>query len=246
MSFAAILSHAVEAYKRNVRLISFFSVPFLVAFPLSLLLPNFISLSGTFLRFGSIQKDLSALEAAGIIAVFLVSLALISFAIVAINLVIKSQRTLIKLRAEDVARIEGCTIKMFFLLLLVFAVTLAVNMLLYEYGLHATLGAGVAFAAALAVLFAPQAIVVDDLGVRRAVEMSLRISVARLPYLVGFIAVAAALILTCTQFFVFLQPAFGELGYLTRYLSVALNGLVVLPFLEVLKTQIYLSKYTIL
>jgi dolichyl-phosphate-mannose--protein O-mannosyl transferase len=246
MSFGNVLSHAFEAYNRNIRLISFFSVPFLIAFPLSLLLPNFISVSGTFLRFGSIQRDISALEAAGIIAVFLVALALISFAIVSINLVIKSQRTLIRLKDEDLMRIESSTVKMFFIFLLVFAVTLAINMFLYEYGLHTTLGAAITFVAALAVLFAPQAIVIDELSVPRAISMSMRICAIRLPYLIGFMAIAAVLILACTQFFIFLQPAFGGLGYAARFMSIAVNGLVILPFLEVLKTQIYLSKYTIL
>lgn len=246
MSITKLLAHAIEAHKMNLKLISFFSVPFLIAFPLSLLLPNFIALSGTFLRFRSIMSTLTLFDAVFITIVFLVALALFAFTVTAINVVIRSQRTLNRLTHKDAERIEACTFKLFLVFLLAFLVVLLVDTMIYQYYLFGAYGvlAGllVAFLVSLAVLFAPQAIVIDDLSVARAVEMSLNIVRRRFGFFVFFLVVAGALVLFNTWFFMQLQG----IWLYSRYIAIITNALLILPFLEVLKTQIYLSKYTIL
>lgn len=246
MSITKLLAHAVEAHKMNLKLISFFSIPFLIAFPLSLLLPNFIALSATFLRFRSVLATLTLFDAVFITIIFLASLALFAFAVVAINVVIRSQRTLTRLRHEDVERIEACTFKLFVVFLLAFLIMLFTNTAIYQYSLFGSYGllAGllIAFLVSLAVLFAPQAIVIDDFGVAHAIEMSLKIVRRRFGFFVFFLIVAGALILFNTWFFMQLQ---GVWLY-SRYIAIVTNALLILPFLEVLKVQIYLSKYTLL
>src|SRR3989338_4537056 len=183
--FVGLLKHAFGSYFKNIRLISFFSVPFLIAFPVSLLLPNFVAMGSIYLRIGSvISGDLKPTEIALILGLALVSMLLFSFALVAINMLIRSQRTLMKMTFYEFERIEHYTYQLFYLYLLAFAPVFLVNLYLYQYGLHPTVGALVAAIAALGVLFAPPAVVI--------------------------------------------------------------NALLILPFLEVLKVQIYLSKYTIL
>jgi hypothetical protein len=242
MSFVRLVGHAWEAYTRNFKLLAFFSIPFLIAFPLALLLPNFTALSAIFLRFGSISKDLSAGEALLVVGVFVVSMLLFSFALAAINLVVRSQRALTRLTHRDLESIESHTLTLFLLVLVAFAITLMANLLLYDYQLHTTWGALAAFLAALAVVFAPQAVVIDDVGLRHAVELSWRAVVHKLPYFIGFLVLASVLFLLVTGVFLALE---GSLPY-ARLLALVVNSVFVIPFLEVLKTQIYLSKYTLL
>ena len=90
MSFIKILSIALNVYKKNLQIILPFSIALLISFPLSLLLPNFIASSGIFLRYASIQQDLNLLHIILRVISFLVSIALFSFALVAININSKS------------------------------------------------------------------------------------------------------------------------------------------------------------
>ena len=242
----ALLEHAVEAHGKNLRLISFFSIPFLIAFPLSLLLPNFVALSGTFLRFRSLALNFTPFDALFIAIVFFASLALFAFAVTAINVVVRAQRTLNRLTHNEVEKIESCTYRMFLVFLAAFLVTLAVNLAIFETSFLGaagpTLGVLVTFVFSLLVLFAPQAIVIDDLGAWHAVEMSVKIMRRRFPYFVFFLLFAGFLVLLNSWIFLKLEGFF--LG--ARYVALVTNSLLILPFLEVLKVQVYLSKYTIL
>jgi len=242
MTFLKLVGHAWEAYRRNFRLLAFFSIPFLIAFPLALLLPNFTALSAIFLRFGSISKDLSASEAVLVVAVLLVSVLLFSFALAAINLVIRTQRALQRMTHQDIEKVEHHTLTLFLLFLSVFLVTLAVNLLMYDFGMHTTIGALVGFLAALAVIFAPQAVVIEDAGLRHAVLYSWRVVVHKLPHFILFLVLAGVLFMLVTGVFLALEPTIPY----ARYLALIVNSVFIVPFLEVLKTQIYLSKYTIL
>jgi hypothetical protein len=120
------------------------------------------------------------------------------------------------------------------------------NLLVFEYSILGAagpaLGVLVTFLAALAILFAPQAIVLEDLGAWRAVERSAKLIARRFWLFVFFMLLAAFLVLLNSWIFLRVESVF--LG--ARYVALVTNSLLILPFLEVLKVQIYLSKYTIL
>ncbi len=246
MGVNSLLRHSVEAYERNAKLISFFSIPLLIAFPLSLLLPNFIALSGVFLRFRSVVSNLSAIEAIAITAVFLIALALFAFAVVAINVVVRSQRTLTRLTHHEVEKIESCTLKLYLVFLTAFIITLVATMLIYQYSFlgafGSTIGLIIAFLVAVAVLFAPQAIVIDDLSVKHALGASYYIVSRKFWSFAFFLVFAGAALLLNAWIFMQLTQFF----LYARFLGLIVNAVLIVPFLEVLKTQIYLSKYTIL
>ncbi len=242
MPFSEVLNHTFEAYGRNFKLISFFSLPFAIVFILSIFLPNFVSLSAIFLRYGSIQADLGFWDALAIVSVFLISLALFSFALVLVNLAVKSQRTLKRVTHYEHEKIENNVAKLFTIFLAVFVLTLLVNLLLYDYQLNSSLGLLFSLLITLAIIYVPQAIVVDDLGLTNAVYMSIGVIFRRYSYFLALIAIACGLILLNTQLFLELSRIVPP----ARYVAVLVNALVILPFLEVLKVEIYLSKYTVL
>ncbi|HEV8289900.1 MAG TPA: hypothetical protein VGQ00_03055 [Candidatus Norongarragalinales archaeon] len=242
-----MLEHSASAWKANAKLLAFFSVPFLIVLPLAALLPNFVALSGIFLRFGSVQTDLTMTDSVILAVGFVASLALISFALAAVNVVIKGQRTLHKLRQDDIDLIESATIKLFVIYLAVFLLSLLANMALYDVRvagqpLHMTLGALFSFLFAAIALFAPQAVVIDQMPIDKAVQMSFSVLVRRASFTILFFILAIILLAINTAIFLSLDAAMPGM----RFISLAVNGLLILPFLEVLKTQIYLSKYTLL
>ncbi|MFH1056616.1 MAG: hypothetical protein V1717_02360 [Candidatus Micrarchaeota archaeon] len=242
MGFGNVLNHAVEAYSTNLRLISAFSIPFLIAFPLSMLLPNFLALSATFLRVGSVKLDLSTADVAITVVTFLLSLLFFSFAIAAINVVVKSQRTLNRLTSHDIGLIEHATFSLFFIFLTAFAAILGFNLLLFENGISLFWGAVFSLLVSAAVLFAPQAVVLEELGLSHAIGRSVKMIERKFPYFILFLIVAALLFFANTWIFLELGKAF----WFARFISLVTQSLIILPFLEVLKVQIYLSKYSLL
>ncbi|MFH1750601.1 MAG: hypothetical protein ABH863_02895 [Candidatus Micrarchaeota archaeon] len=242
MSFSEVISHTFEAYEKNFKLISFFAFPFAIVFLLSLKFENFVSLSGIFLRYGSIQTDLTPLDALLTVVVFLLSLSLFSFALVGVNLVIKSQRTLKRLTHYEHEKIEANTARMFTVFLAAFVITLLLNIFLYDLQLASSIGLFIALLISIVILFVPQALVIDDLSITNAIYMSISIILRRFTYFLAFLFIASFMIILNTAVFIELSAAVP----FARYLAVLVNAILILPFLEVMKVQIYLSKYPVL
>lgn len=242
MGFMKLVDHALNAYFKNWKLIGAFSIPFLIALPLSMMLPNFVALSATFLRIGSIKLDLSALDAIVTIAALLLSLLFFAFAVVMINIIVKSQRTLNKLVTHDLEAIESATFNLFSIFLTAFAAIVGFNLLAFEYGLSPIWGSLFALVVSCAVLFAPQAVVLEETKLTHSVGRSVSLIKRKFGLFVAFVVLAALLILVNT--WIFLE--FTSIFPLARFLSLVVQSFFILPFLEVLKVQIYLSKYTIL
>ena len=244
MSISKLLSHSWHVYSQNAKLISFFSIPFLVAFPLALLLPNFIAVAGVFLRFESLQSDLDLTGAAIILAAFLLALLLFSFAVAAINVIIKHQRTMTRVSTSDFDNIEVATFKLFGIFLAAFLVILFANFLILEYWADAPVWLAPLFTllVSLSVLFAPQAVVLEEVHLLSAIKRSVAIICTRFYYFVFFICLASILLLANGYVFLHLE----RYAYWWAYVGVAVNALILTPFFEVLKSQIFLSKYPLL
>ncbi len=239
-----ILQHTWAAYTRNLKLISFFSIPFLLALLIPLLspMPTFLSAGGSFLRFGSIPtEDLTQGNIAIIVVFSLASLFLVSFALVAINIVIKSQRTLTQIRTEVLQGIEKYTLSVFWLLLTFELLYLVIDMFLFEFGLHRVVGSLITFLLSLPIFFAPAAIVIDELSPSNAVRMSLNVMKMRFMHFLLWMVVGAAALVVLDGALLALLP-----HTLAEYAVLVINSVALLPFLVVMQTQIYLSKYTII
>ena len=238
-----ILSYAFKAYRENIRLISFFSIPALVALLIPLLVntPVFAALGGTFLRTGSIP-DMTATQLGIVIAVVLASLYLVSFAIVNINLVIKSQRSGTSIKNEVIKKgITGYTFNVFLLFLLGTVALLIVQLVTFETGAQGWLAPLLSLIVWLPVFYAPAALVIDEMRPFRAAEKSFRMVFSKFPYFLLWMGIAFVLLSALDLVFLSALPhKIGSLAVLV------LNSMVLMPFLIVLQTEIYLSKYTIL
>ena len=237
-----MLAYTWTAYKKNIKLISFFSIPALVGLLIPTLVntPVFAALGGTFLRTGSIP-DTTAGELGIIAAAALISLYLISFAIVNINIVIKSQRTSTNIKNEVLKGVTGYTLNVFFFFLLGTIALLIIQLLTFEIGAQSWLAPILSLLVWLPLAYAPAGLVIDELRPFRAAQKSFSMVFSKLHYFLLWLLIAFALLCALDYLFLALLP--HKLGSLVVML---LNSLVVMPFLIVLQTQIYLSKYTIL
>ncbi len=244
MSVKLLLKHSWKSYSSNLKFILAFSIPLLFALPLASLLPNYVASSGVFLRFSSLQTDLTAGSALFIILAFLFSLLLYSFAVTAINMVVKHQRTLTRIRHTEFEAIEVLTLKLFTVFLAAFLASFVGALWLRDAypSKSQFLVPAWSLLVSLIVLFVPQALVIENHHLWSALELAFKVLTRKFYYFVFFLLLSSALILANTALFL----ALSDFGPVALQAGVTVNALFILPFLEVLKTQIYLSKYSLL
>ncbi|MBM3229576.1 hypothetical protein FJZ26_04035 [Candidatus Parvarchaeota archaeon] len=238
-----LLMHTFSAYFKNLKLILFFSIPLLLAFmiPVFVKTPVYIALGGVFLRTGSIGGDVKYFDAAIMIISFVASLFLMSFATVNINLVIKSMRSSVHVSREVISGIGKYTLNVFWLFLTFALMTLIAQLLLFENPSSPILYPVITLVLSMFFFYCPSALVIDELRPIRAIEKSLSFAISKFPLFLLWLVVGFALI--AIPEYLILELLSHSLA---TYVLLLLNTLVVMPFLIVLQTQVYVSKYTIL
>ncbi|MEM2963539.1 MAG: hypothetical protein QXW70_04100 [Candidatus Anstonellales archaeon] len=242
MGLLSLFEYTFKSYISGIRLILFFSLPFLIAFfiPLFVQTPTYIALGGTFLRTGSIP-DLKGTEIAIMIFSFLASLFLFSFGIVNINLIIKSQRTGAPIKREVIEGIGKYTINVFWIFL-TFELLLIIIQLLTSETPFSFLAPLFVFVMSIPVFYVGPALVIDEVRPWRALENSTWMVIRKFPLFLLWIILAFALN-SIINFILFLIPGFSQYS---PYIALIINSLLVMPFLLVLQSQIYITKYTII
>lgn len=238
----AIFNHSTKAYFKNWKLISFFAIPLLLSLliPFFSPMPSYQAFGATFLRTGSIP-EMTSFEIGVVIVSFLASVFLLSFALVSINLVIKSQRTITNIKTEIVEGIEKYAFKLFAILTLAWVLCLAVSLVSYEYGVEKTVGPLFSFIVYTALFYLAPAIVIDELGGARAVNASISMLKKRPALFAVWLVLLFILLAIPTVIFLAVLP-----HNIAEFLMLVLNSLLIMPFFVVLQTQMYLTKYTIL
>lgn len=248
--FLKIFQNSSEQYFKNLKIISLFSIPFLISYPLLLMLPNYSAMSGIFLRLGGLTTDMTLTNVLVITVVFLLSLLLFSFTIVLLNMLVKSIRTINKIRFYDLEKIDSKVFRVFTVYLTGFLIVFIVNLLLLDYSgstslqpLISTLVSSIIF---LGLIFIAQGVVIDDLSVWNSIYMNTWVISRDFLNFILFLIFGGVILFLNTWIFISLASYFPGSEVIFKVASVYINGLFILPFLEILKVQIYLNKYTIL
>ena len=242
MAITSIAKQSIIAYMKNLKLISLFSVPFLLALliPLFTPMPTFMALGGTFLRTGSMPQ-LTLFETGVIILSCLTSMFLISFAFVAINLVIKSQRTLTNIKTEVLKGMKKYIFTLFAIYSFAWILTLAVTLIAFETGSERIVGPLASLITYTLLFYVPAAMVIDDQSIWRAFRTSATYLYRKPLYVLLWMLLAfSALSLLEFTLLEVMDHTLAE------YAVLVVNSIILLPMLVVIQTQMYLSKYTIL
>lgn len=238
----SLLDITIKSYAENANLIMFFAIPALFAFVIPVLVgtPTYNALGGIYLRTGSIP-DLSEFSLGVMVVALLVSLYLMSFAIVNINIVVKSQRTNTSIKTEVLKGITTYTVNVFWIFLVAQMVLLIVQLLTYGMPGQQIVAPLLSLLISIPILFAPAALVIDGLRPWRALEKSVQITFSKLHYVALWIVMSILILSVVDGLALFLLPQ--GIG---TWVAVVLNALVLMPFLIVMLAQIYMSKYTII
>ncbi|MCC7552760.1 hypothetical protein KO317_03820 [Candidatus Micrarchaeota archaeon] len=236
------IKHSITTYTKNFNLVLFFSIPLVIAFliPLFIQLPTFPTAGGMYLRTGSLP-DLNMFDILIMLFSYLLSLYLISMAIVNINLIVKSQRTTLNIKKEVLSRLGTSTINIFLLYITFTLILFLIQLLSYRLEMQNILAPILGLLASLPFFYAPAALVIDDTSPERAIKYSLIHIKRKWIDFISFLIIGFILLSSIT--FVILNL---ELGGMESILILTLNALLVMPFLIILQTQIYIAKYSLL
>lgn len=239
-----ILKNAIESYTKNIGMILFFSIPFLLS--LVLLLPPFspapvfTALGGYFLRSGSIP-EMTMMDFITIIFSAGISLLFISLAAVAVTLVVKASRTRTRVSAEAMRNLGRYTLTVFGIFVGIKVLEFLLLSYLLSINMNELPALLVNFIVSLGLFYIAPAVVLEEKKPVPALVSSFN-HIARRPLnfimwlLVAFIMIY---VFSSLSFMMFSDPMMRQ-GFI-----ILMNSAIVLPFLVVLQAHLYLSKYTI-
>lgn len=240
---ATLLEDSWETYAGNIKLVLLFSIPFIIAFLIPLLapLPTYISSGGIFLRTASVFLNINALGLVVIIASAFLSLLFLSFAFVAISLIVKAKRTYTKHPGSVLRDVEKYTARVFAVLLAYAFILTVVNIFSYFLGLEQVITPILGFFLFMAMFYAPTAIVIDNRGITTALNKSMEL-VAREPQYFLLWIVLITFVVSILDFVVI--RATGTL--LSSYIFLVINSLFVLPYFVIFQAEAYMKRFSIL
>jgi hypothetical protein len=230
-------------------MVVFFSIPFLVVLLALLVLPSsvaptFSALGAYFLRSGSMLTDVKTAAVVG--GASLASLALLSLALVAINLVVKAARTRTRVSAEHLRHLGRYTIIVFCLFLSVKIVEFALLWVLIERGMSELLVFIVSFLLSLGLFYVAPAVVLEEKKPIPAMISSYQ-HIARKPLQFLCWMALGLVLLTGTMWISYsLLDALALSRMAMQLIVILITSLFVLPFLTIMQAQMYLLKYTII
>ena len=242
-----LLSYSFEIYKSNLKMVVFFSIPFIFALLLPLFspAPTYSALGGYFLRSGSLP-DLTVSDVIFVIITSLVSLYLFSLALVAVNLVVKSARTRTRVASEAKRNLGKYTFSVFLLFLVVKVIEFCI--LTYtSYSGFSELSIFVfSFIASLGLFYSAPAIVLEERKPLTAFFNSFIHIIKKPLHFILWLVVAFLMISIVMQVLYTILEFYEFSRDIMQLIIVLVNSLFILPFLIILQAQIYLAKYTIL
>jgi hypothetical protein len=238
-----IIVDSWETYREHIGLVLLFSIPFIIAFLIPLLapLPTYVADGAIFLRSASVFLNFSAVGLGVIIVSLLLSLLFLSFAFVAICLIVKAKRTHTKVASSVIRDLEKYTGRVFAVLLIYAVVLTAVEISSYYVGLQGIATPIVGFFLFVAMFYAPAAVVLENKKVFAAIRQSARL-VAKEPQYFALWVVLILLVITVLDFAVIALT--GTL--LSRYVLLVINSLFVLPYFVIYQAEAYMRRFSIL
>jgi len=237
--FSRTFRYAWDFYRKRLGLIIIFSIPFILAFLIPVLVPapTYVSLGAVFLRTGSIP-ELSALDLVITAVAYALAVFVISDTIVNINIIVRSKRTLTSIKHEVLQAVGSYAMRIFYIYTMLLLLLFIAQLVTYDNPLQSWLFPGASLILSLLLFFVPPAVVIDNsdtpTAIRRSVSMVLKNP--HFPLLWTFLSLLLLTVMKLFADLVFQSPYSG-------YFVLLVNSLLVMPFMTVLQTQMYMEKY---
>ncbi|MFH1785098.1 MAG: hypothetical protein ABH842_01595 [Candidatus Micrarchaeota archaeon] len=236
---ARSFKYAWEFYLKRWGIIVAFSIPFIVAFLIPTLVPapTYLALGAVFLRTGSLP-DLTLFDIVITALAYALSVFIIADTIVNINIVVRSKRTLTSIQYEVVHALGTYGTRIFYIYTMVLLLMFIFQLLTYDNPLQTWIYPLASFILSFLLFFIPPAVVIDNSDTPTAIKRSIKMAMKN-PHFILVWAVASLILLSVVKIFadlIFSDPFSG-------YFVLLVNSLLILPYLTILQTQMYMEKY---
>jgi hypothetical protein len=249
---ADVITNALETYTKHAQLLLISSISFVIAIliPIFAAFPTYTAMGGIYLRTASIFSNLTVLNTAVIVVSVFFSLLFISFAMVAINIIVKHSRTYAKIRQEVFRGLEKYTSRVFVVLLILETIIILANALSFAVT-NSTLWSGALTAIVGLIIspfffYAPASIIIDEKNTPRAMVASFRFFFKRFDYVILWLAISIVLITVFDFVFVAIGNAAPTIAYLLQIVELIIVTVILLPFLIVLQSESYMKRFAML
>ncbi|MGI0141305.1 MAG: hypothetical protein ACREBF_01490 [Candidatus Micrarchaeales archaeon] len=240
---ASIMEDSFETYAQNLKFILLFSIPFIISFLIPVLapLPTYVTIGGIFLRSASLFINMNILSLVAIVVPVFVSLLFLSFALVAISLIVKAGRTHTRTGRSVLQGIEGYTAKVFVLLLAFQLLLIIVNIVGYYLGISGILTAIVGFVVFMLIFYAPSAMVIDNKKMIRAIKDSAKLVIHQPQYFIGGVFLLLILLGVVDTVVIGIGGTF-----LSGYIVLLVSSLFILPYFVIFQAEAYMKRFPII
>jgi hypothetical protein len=235
----AVFERAWEEFLHNFKIALAFGLLLVFSF-FFVLFPNIFLGSGSFfLEFAFLKESVKN----SLAQIVLVLAYLLFYAVFSAIIIFSVRKDLTHVRFEHylVEVLPRFWIGLVKFFVLYSVLVMAIGIILVGLGAPMALVALVLLVISLALLFVPQAIVIDEEDLKHAVQNNLEF-IRQSPKLFVAVVVTGAVLLAVLQL---VELTFDSYAFSGRFVSIVLLSVLVLPFMEVLKSVAYLSKFGI-
>ncbi len=244
-----VVKYSLETYSKHIVFILFSSISFFIALliPIFASFPTFNDAGGIFIRLSNIF-DLSIFNIIVIIISILFSLLFLSFAIVAINIIVKHKRTYSKIKNEVFEGLEKYTGKVFAVLLLFSFIIITLNIILSRLiGNLSGLISSIILLCLIPIFFyAPSSIVIDDLKIMTGIRKGISVFIKRIDYFLLWLFISVILVAFFDFIFILINNYFAFPTIVSIFTMLIFNSVFILPFIVILQAELYMKRFALL
>lgn len=235
-----LLQGTWEQYRENFKTALVFSL-LLIFVPLFALFPNIFLSSGTiFLDYNLLNADLLALAAeAVLIALFLL---FYSFFLSIILFSVRKNLSKVKLQFYMHEMMQKFALRIFAFFVLYCLLLFLLASALISFGVPLLIVGLILFLVSFALLFVPQAVVVEEEGLKHAILTNFEFLFKK-PRAFLTVAVVGAVFLALLQI---LEFAIAQFTLFAPYISLLISLVFILPFVEIMKTYLYMMRFDLI
>lgn len=234
-----IVKYSINSYINHLGWVIYFGLIFLLGFliPIFAGVPTYNTLGSVYLRFNSLP-ELTPWFITVIGIAVAVSTYLVAFSVVNINLIVKSERTLLNIPTEMIKSLGSYTLQLFWVYMIQLLLLWIGQVLLQPSDYPTILIPIFNFIITTILLFVPSAIVMEEMNTFNAIRRSIQF-IKRYPLHTLFLLVFFTLLITIVDGTLLLIPFYPQ------YLVMIVNVLFLLPFSIIMAAHMYISKYSI-
>ncbi|MFH1752395.1 MAG: hypothetical protein ABH821_05670 [archaeon] len=233
MVFRSALMH----YKDNFPIALSFAIllVFVVVFDL---------LSNTFISSGSIfwEYNFSLLHIFDyLVSILTILLFLLAFSFFSSVIIFNTKESIhfFELKEKTREKIKSFTIKIYVYYLFLVLILVGLSYLLYTLFVPFWIITIIAGIISVSLFFVPQSIIIDEDSLRRSISHNFHFIRTHFSYLLIVFVIALVLVFIVGL----IEFALNSYSYLGKYVGLFLNLVIVIPLIEIFKTQFYLRKH---